>query len=485
MHMLCRPHTRRPASSPGLLWPRPRRRPLVTLAIETSCDDTAVAVLDKHHDGRRPLAQLLFHKKRTANNAAYHGVHPLVALRWHQEHLAALVHEAVGHLPRRRPDVVAVTRGPGMRSSLATGLDTAKGLAVAWQKPLVGVHHMQAHALTPRLLSALAAAAAPALEPAAPALEPAAPALEPAAPALEPAFPFLSVLASGGHTLLIHSSSLTHHQLLGATADIALGEYLDKVARILLPADLLHTTTSTMYGALLEQLAFPATENETTNARLAFSSAGCSAERCVENSRHRYPCYQVPANHEEACIKASTKWGWAFHQPLTTTSGGLKVKQIALSFSGLLTAAERVIRYETDPLTRKRTQMERSLDDISPEEKRDIAKETMRAAFEHVAYRVVLALESLSTEHRSPSVVLAGGVAANSFLRHVLASTLCARGYAHTTLYFPPPSFCTDNAAMIAWAGLEMFEAGHTDPLGIRAIRKWPLDQLLHPIVDG
>jgi N6-L-threonylcarbamoyladenine synthase len=337
---------------------------------------------------------------------------------------------------------------------------------------------MQAHALTPRLVSALdTSTTSP----------------------LEPAFPFLSVLASGGHTLLIQSASLTEHRLLGTTKDIAIGEFLDKVARILLPTELLQTTKSTMYGALLERFAFeqdqPATiavqrvENgsrpSTSPPEMSHIPAGSSAERYQEADSHGYSWYEIPRNHEEALEKAITKWGWALNQPLVTAHGGLKVNDIELSFSGLLTAAERIVRYQTDPITKKRTKIERKLNEISLEEKRDIARETMRVAFEHVAYRVVLSLQSLAEDSAPRSVVLAGGVAANSFFRHILASTLCARGYPDIKLYFPPPSYCTDNAAMIAWTGLEMYEAGHTDPLSIRAIRKWPLNQLLDPVVDG
>jgi N6-L-threonylcarbamoyladenine synthase len=133
----------------------------MTLAIETSCDDTSVAIVEKNVEHGRPVAQLHFHKKLTANNAEYQGVHPLVSLRSHQENLANLVSEAIRHLPprtsshegnleqgnpqeepsdavtditqKRLPDFISVTRGPGMRSNLFTGLDTAKGLAVAWQ----------------------------------------------------------------------------------------------------------------------------------------------------------------------------------------------------------------------------------------------------------------------------------------------------------------------------------------------------------------
>jgi N6-L-threonylcarbamoyladenine synthase len=337
---------------------------------------------------------------------------------------------------------------------------------------------MQSHALTPRLVSALdTSTTSP----------------------LEPAFPFLSVLASGGHTLLIQSASLTEHRLLGTTKDISIGEFLDKVARILLPTELLQTTDSTMYGALLERFAFEQVQPVTTAVqrvedgsrpstsppKVSHIPAGSSAERYSDASSHSYSWYEIPRNHEEALEKAITKWGWALNQPLVTAHGGLKVNDIELSFSGLLTAAERIVRYQTDPVTKKRTKIERKLNEISFEEKRDIARETMRVAFEHVAYRVVLSLQSLAEDSAPRSVVLAGGVAANSFFRHILASTLCARGYPDIKLYFPPPSYCTDNAAMIAWTGLEMYEAGHTDPLSIRAIRKWPLNQLLDPVVDG
>jgi N6-L-threonylcarbamoyladenine synthase len=169
--------------SPGSMWLRPLfqfgtartrvlrkpqwslRRRLMTLAIETSCDDTGVAIVEKTVGNGRPLAILHFHKKVTANNAEYKGVHPLVSLQSHQESLANLVSEAISHLPRktldgsnapndggshedrregttdvgtrRLPDFISVTRGPGMRSNLFTGLDTAKGLAVAWQVLIV------------------------------------------------------------------------------------------------------------------------------------------------------------------------------------------------------------------------------------------------------------------------------------------------------------------------------------------------------------
>lgn len=110
----------------------------MTLAVETSCDDTSVAILEKGVHNGNTVARLHFHDKVTSNNTVFQGVHPLFTLKSHQENLAALVAEAIEHLPnhggsRRLPDFVSVTRGPGMRSNLMCGLDTAKGLAVAWQ----------------------------------------------------------------------------------------------------------------------------------------------------------------------------------------------------------------------------------------------------------------------------------------------------------------------------------------------------------------
>jgi N6-L-threonylcarbamoyladenine synthase len=270
---------------------------------------------------------------------------------------------------------------------------------------------MQAHALTPRMVNALES---------------------PPSTALTPGFPFLSVLASGGHTLLIQSSSLTDHRVLGTTSDIAIGDCLDKVARIVLPTELLQTTKSTMYGALLEDFAFSQHEHEiadtigvgngpTGSATLPTrSAAGCTAQDYLDSSSGCYDWYKVPSNHEEATRMSATKWGWGFDQPLTRVHGGTKINTLELSFSGLLTAVERVVRFRTDLATRKLTKVERTIDDITMEERKDIAREIMRAAFEHVAYRVVLGLLSISDGRTlRPGVVMSGGVAANSFLRHM------------------------------------------------------------------
>ncbi|KAF2007368.1 hypothetical protein P154DRAFT_419962 [Amniculicola lignicola CBS 123094] len=455
-----------------------RARHLLTLAIETSCDDTAVAILEtcKNTDTGRASAVLHFHKKVTSNNTVYHGIHPLTALVSHQQNLASLVDEAIQHLPpaetlnahdarvvtfpgtsapngpwkRRRPDFIAVTRGPGMRSNLFTGLDTAKGLAAAWQIGLVGVHHMQAHALTPRLVSALQNAQR---DDRRPGEGPTKASAQHPRTHIEPEFPFLSVLASGGHTLLIRSESLAEHEVIATTKDIALGACLDKIARVVLPPEILQSAKTTMYGALLE------------------------ADYCsIYGTRQSYG-YVVPRNNDEAPKESKSKWGWSIHQPLAKAAGGAKRKSLEMSFTGMTSAVERIL-----------SKVERASENVSIEERRAIARDAMRAAFEHVASRVLLGLEQTSLKNpgssRVATVVMAGGVAANKFLRFILASMLAARGYPDVRIVFPPVSLCTDNAAMIAWAGLEMYEAEHIDPRSIRAIRKWPLDELLSPQED-
>ncbi|KAF3045524.1 hypothetical protein E8E12_009135 [Didymella heteroderae] len=459
----------------------------MTLAIETSCDDTSVAVVEKGVRRGTTIARLHFHDKVTSNNHVFQGVHPLVTLKSHQENLANLVARAIAHLPthegaRRLPDFVSVTRGPGMRSNLMCGLDTAKGLAVAWQKPLVGVHHMQAHALTPRLVAALdtcnntssSSSADPIGEP-----------LEDGTGALTPNFPILSVLASGGHTILIDSSSLTSHTILGGTDDIAVGECLDKTARVILPTSAMEGAKSTMYGALLEKFA------RLESASLLESAtelSGRTAEQYMEHHGHVHAWYTPPSNNEVAIARSRTSWGWSITPPLLTTGGGTKIHSLNMSFSGLMTAVERIVRFPTDPLTGKLGKDERSADQISLDERRDMALGVQRAAFEHIASRVVLALHQSTTATRpdgkKPAVVMAGGVASNALLRHILASTLVFHGHGDVELFFPPPKYCTDNAAMIGWAGIEMFEAGYRDALGIRAVRKWPLDELLEPKYD-
>ncbi|KAL8940406.1 MAG: hypothetical protein Q9211_002295 [Gyalolechia sp. 1 TL-2023] len=409
-------------------------------------DDTSVAILgtaDKVLPPTNlPAAKLHFHEKVTANNAEHRGVHPIVALNSHNEHLAPLIAKALHSLPpaspglpalpvrsgsawlqKQRPDFISITRGPGLLPSLSTGLQTAKGLAVAWQIPLVGINHMQAHALTPRLVTALASAG------------------NGNGPQYEPAFPFLSLLVSGGHTLLVRSKALTHHTILARTTDIAAGDVIDKMARSILPPEIMDTSDESMYGRLLEHLAFP--------------------------HHQGYENYTAPSTRAEELSSKPSVWGWRLSVPLSN-----KAKGMEFSFSGLGSAVERICK-------RRKTAM--SLD-----ERVDLARDVMRVVFEHLASRVILALKAMdkddsaaANERKIAALVVSGGVASNQFLRKEnarLRSFLNVRGYTHIRLVFPPPPLCVDNAAMVAWTGIEMYEAGYESELSCKAIRKWSID---------
>ncbi|KAL8672509.1 MAG: hypothetical protein Q9168_003047 [Polycauliona sp. 1 TL-2023] len=326
-------------------------------------DDTSVAILETADgDGtsnQEAAAKLHFHDKVTADNARFHGIHPIIALESHNKQLAPLISKAlrtlppVGHgspslsvrcgsgwLEKKKPDFISVTRGPGMLSSLNTGLNTAKGLAVAWQVPLVGVNHMQAHALTPRLVHALESKNDE---------------------QLSPGFPFLTLLVSGGHTMLVDSKALTHHAILASTMDVAVGDCIDKMARHILPANVIEDSGEIMYGRLLEQFAFPNGSSEQG--------------------------YQAPRTRDEELSLKSTNWGWAITAPLS----GSRSKDMAFSFAGLGSAIERICH------GRETT--------MALDERRDLAREALRVAFEHLASRILMALQRQNETDLADSLV--------------------------------------------------------------------------------
>ncbi|KAH1910061.1 N(6)-L-threonylcarbamoyladenine synthase family protein [Aspergillus fumigatus Af293] len=433
--------------SPSKVIQRAQNRGLLTLAIETSCDDTSVAIVEKNDRCRDISTRIHFLENVTADTREYRGIHPILALESHQENLAKLVDKALKHLPpvsedgedtskllklsdgsqRRKPDFVSVTRGPGMRANLFTGLDTAKGLSVAWQIPFVGVHHMQAHLLTPRLVSAMDRAQQ-------------GPDVTSANPPLTPEFPFLSILVSGGHSMLVGSTSITDHTIMASTADIAIGEALDKAAREIIAPSVLNEAKTTMYGKLLEQFAFP-------------------------NGSADWSNYCAPKTRGEELIKQPSPWGWTLTSPFANT------RQLQYSFSFLPSMINKL-------MGAKKTAGK----EVSDEERVALAREAMRVCFEHLGSRTIIALEELQQKARNKGVpdvntlVISGGVAANRFLMAVLRSFLDVRGFGHVEIVAPPPYLCTDNAAMIGWAGIEMFEAGFSTDLGGRALRKWALD---------
>jgi N6-L-threonylcarbamoyladenine synthase len=375
MRPVC-PLKRRVSPLCQLAWPQ--RRNLVTIAIETSCDDTSVAVLEKHHQ----KSQLHFHSKITADNRVHRGVHPLVAHESHQKNVAKLINTAVQYLPiqqsevaqlrntlyvkqgngdqlRRKPDFVTVTRGPGMFSCLSAGLDTAKGLAVAWQVPLLGVNHMQAHALTPRLVSSLGASSN--------------------ASRIDPEFPFVSLLVSGGHTMLVHSRGLCEHRVIAGTSDIAIGDFIDKCARAILPEASLDAGSDIMYGSLLESFAFP-------------------------NRSEDYN-YTAPETPKDEMAIRGTGYDWRLVPPLAKISKTDLAGTMRFSFSGLGSIVDQAMLDKPNMLV---------------SERRALAQETMRVAFEHLASRLLIALKNDPTLRKVNTVVVSGGVASNQFLKYVL-----------------------------------------------------------------
>lgn len=462
---------------------QPGKRPehLLTLAIETSCDDTCVAVLEK----KAGAARLLFNKIITSNSSRYQGIHPVVAIQSHEQNLTALIEEAKKKLPfntngeRRVPDFISVTRGPGMNGGLRIGIDKAKELASSWGIPILGIHHMQAHALTPRLVDALSR---PFPDPTM---------KDSVGKKPLPVYPFLTLLVSGGHTQLVLSTSLTSHTVVVNTQDISIGDMLDKCARSILPKNILENLGTGSYGAALEKFAFPDAET---------------------NSLYDYEGYKPPRQRvDEVTSWVSEERGWIVAPPLAKTR--------ALEYN--FTSLGGVIRQYAATLSQY---------DFSG--RQTLARVVMKLAFEHVVGRILLFFQEYRVtkdgaagkgkvapwspqtvlsrqegqqerKRDQPSVkttatttkidrtendnriklILSGGVASNKYLRHILRNWLNARGYSSIVAVAPPPEFCTDNAAMIAWTGMEMFEAGYRTPLddSLKPTRRWSLDPSVTP----
>jgi N6-L-threonylcarbamoyladenine synthase len=305
-----------------------------------------------------------------------------------------------------------------MTTNLAIGMDTAKGLSVAWGVPFIGVHHMQAHALTPQLVTALNTPSSSTSPP-------------------RPHFPFLSLLVSGGHTQLVLSTNLTTHRIIATTLDSAIGNVLDQTARLILPPSLIASSADVMYGRLLESFAFPPEDPDP------------------------YSFFKPCASRGEEMIATPTGYGWTIPLPFRQS------REVAFSFSSIYSTVDRITT---------------SNPSMSLMERRALARQTLSSSFQHLIGRICLAIEAdpatLLPALRN-SLVVAGGVASNKFLMHVLRETLKVRVPelgAELEVVSPPVELCTDNAAMIAWAGMEMFENGWCTDLGATPVPKWPMD---------
>jgi len=331
------------------------------LALESSCDESAVAVLD---DTSGLLAHELF--SQVDLHRAYGGVVPELASRDHVRRLLPLVRTALAAASTTPGQLagVAYTAGPGLIGALLTGAALAGSMAFGWGLPAIGVHHLEGHLL------------APLLEP------------DP------PPFPHVALLVSGGHTLLIEVSGIGSYRVLGASRDDAAGEAFDKTAKLLgLPYP---------GGPQLAQLA----------------------------REGRAGAFQFP-------------------RPMLDRPG------LEFSFSGLKTAVMQAVRGRT----------------LSEAERADVARGVEDAIVDTLIAKSLRALQ----ETHLAVLVVSGGVSANRALRTRLTEAARARG---TRVYYPRIEFSTDNAAMIAVAGLARLSAGEHDTLAIQARAQWGLDSL-------
>jgi N6-L-threonylcarbamoyladenine synthase len=340
---------------------------MIVLGIESSCDETAAAVVDERRNVR---AETLF--SQLDAHRIYGGVVPEVAARAHLEHLGPLIAETMrkSGLGFADLDGIAATAGPGLIGGVIVGVTMAKAIAAAHKKPFIAVNHLEGHALSARLSD-------------------------------DVPFPFLLLLVSGGHCQLLVVEGVGRYHRLGATIDDAAGEAFDKAAKLL-------------------GLGYP---------------GGPAIERAAKQACN--PVADLP-------------------RPM------LGRPDCNFSFSGLKTAL------------RQRVEAMRAADRLDAAMAADLAAGFEQAVVASIADRTRRAI-ALARE-KAPglsALVVAGGVAANTRLRQSLAETAAKAGL---PMVAPPIPLCTDNAAMIAWAGLEHLRRGEVDGLDFAPRPRWPLD---------
>jgi N6-L-threonylcarbamoyladenine synthase len=329
----------------------------VILGLESSCDDTAAALVTSD---RRILAQGVV--GQNSAHQPYGGVVPEIAARAHVEILPGLIEQVLGDAKMSIRDVgaVAATAGPGLIGGVMVALLAGKGLALAAGKPLIAVNHLEGHALSPRLADA------------------------------NLGFPYLLLLVSGGHCQLLEVRGVGDYRRLATTIDDAAGEAFDKAAKLL-------------------GLPYP---------------GGPAIEKLARTGN--WTAVPLP-------------------RPLVGSG------EPHFSFAGLKSAVQRAV----------------ASGDFSP---KDIAASFQQAVVDCLVDRTRVAL----AKSDAPALVVAGGVAANQAIRGALRDLAEAQGRGFSV---PPASLCTDNAAMIAWAGAERFAAGDCDSLDVPARARWPLDE--------
>lgn len=345
---------------------------LTLLGIESSCDDTAAAVVRQGDGPAQILSSVVV--GQNALHQPFGGVVPEIAARAHAERLDGCVAQALtdAGLGLSHLDGIAVTAGPGLIGGVISGVMLAKGLCAATGLPLIGVNHLAGHALTPRLTDGAA-------------------------------FPYLMLLVSGGHCQFLVVHGAQEFTRLGGTIDDAPGEAFDKTARLL--------------G--LPQPGGPAVQ--------AQAAQGDAAR-------------------------------FALPRPLLDRPG------CDMSFSGLKTA---ILRARDGVVAEK--------GGLTRQDRADLCASFQAAVVDVLAEKTRRALQAyLANQPAAPLLAVAGGVAANSAIRAALQQ-VCAQ--ADVAFLAPPLALCTDNAAMIAYAGIERFRLGQYDTMALAARPRWPLDQ--------
>jgi N6-L-threonylcarbamoyladenine synthase len=327
------------------------------LGIETSCDETGVAI---YHSERGLIHHLLY--SQIEMHSEYGGVVPELASRDHIRKLIPLVKQLLHESELTKIDITAIayTAGPGLMGALLVGAATAQSLAFAWQIPAVAVHHMEGHLLAPMLEEN------------------------------PPDFPFVALLISGGHTLLVKVESVGNYKLLGESLDDAAGEAFDKTAKLL-------------------GLNYP---------------GGVKLSELAKSGQARFQ----------------------FPRPMTDRPG------LDFSFSGLKTFALNTFQNS----------------EKTDQDKADIALAFQNAVADTLAIKCRRALQQTGLK----TLVVAGGVSANTQIRATLSEMLEKE---NGQIFFPRPEFCTDNGAMIAYAGYQRFLMGQTQNLEIFAQPRWAM----------
>ncbi len=342
---------------------------MVVLGIETTCDETAAAVVERLDDGPgKILSNIVL--SQVNEHAAFGGVVPEIAARAHVEALDRIIAKAMADAGQtfETIDGVAAAAGPGLIGGVIVGLTTAKAIALVSAKPLIAVNHLEAHALTPRLTNAVP-------------------------------FPYCLFLASGGHTQIVAVRAVGHYELIGTTVDDAIGEAFDKTAKLL---------------------------------GLGFPGGPQVEQEALQGNPVRFVLPRPMHGRPEADF----------------------------SFSGLKTA----LRLEAEKIA-----------PLSDQDVADLCASFQQAVVDVVLDRLRAGMRLFRERYGAPNaLVAAGGVAANQALRKVLNRLAFESG---TVLVIPPPALCTDNGAMIAWAGAERLAFGLTDPLDVAPRARWPLEE--------